>query len=230
MAPFNLNFPASHCPQCKHPLKIRHNLPVVSYLFLAGKCAFCKCRIPVRYPIIELVSAAATVHLFLHFGPTFAAVAAMLLVWSLIVLTVIDIDHQLLPDNITLPLVWIGLLVNTSALFTDPVSAIFGAAIGYFGFWLIYQIHHRLTGREGLGYGDFKLLAALGAWLGWQSLPMIVLLSSLAGTLFALLLLIRGRLETRAPVSFGPFLAVAGWLSLVWGPQITGRYLQLFQF
>jgi len=227
---FNLGFPASHCPQCNHPLKIRHNLPVLSYIFLKAKCAFCKCRIPVRYPLIELICAGVAAHLLMHFGPTPTAVAAMILVWSLIALTMIDIDHQLLPDNITLPLVWAGLVVNTGGLFTDPVSAIFGAVVGYLGFWTIYQIHHRLTGREGMGYGDFKLLAALGAWLGWQSLPMIVLLSSLAGTLFALVLLFRGRLKTQEPVSFGPFLAVAGWLSLVWGPQITGRYLQLFHF
>ncbi len=229
-ADFNLNFPASHCPQCEHPLKWWHNIPVISYLFLLGKCAFCKKTIPWRYPAIELITMLLSVHLWMHYGVGWQLAASLLLVWSLICLTVIDLDHQLLPDNITLPLVWVGLFCNLFGLFTTIESAVIGAIAGYMGFWLIFQIHFRITGKEGLGYGDFKLLAALGAWLGWELIPMIILFASLAGTLVAIAMMIVKSLKKENPISFGPFLAISGWLALLWGETITQTYMQLLQF
>ena len=225
-----LAFPASHCPSCKEPLKFWHNIPIVSYLLLKGKCAFCSDRIPIRYPLIELITAIATLHLTTHFGITWQLPAALLFVWALICLTVIDIDHQLLPDDITIPLVWLGLLVNYFTLFSPLDDAVIGAICGYMSFWLVFQIHYRITGRQGLGYGDFKLLAALGAWLGWQALPLIILLSSVTGILAAIVLMVSGRLNTRGPISYGPFLAAAGWAALLWGDDITAGYLRLMSF
>lgn len=227
---FNLSFPASHCPKCQHPLRAWHNIPILSYILLLGRCAWCKEKIPWRYPLVEILTAAATVHLAWHMGVGWPLVACLFLVWSLICLTAIDIDHQLLPDNITIPLVWAGLLVNYFGLITTLDSALIGAVAGYLGFWVVYHAHHKLTGREGLGYGDFKLLAALGAWLGWEMLPMIVLVASISGTTLSLMMMVSRKLDTRAPVSFGPFLAFGGWLALVWGHEITAGYLKLLNF
>ena len=227
---FNLSSPASHCPQCKQLLRFWHNIPILSYIFLRGKCAWCKHRIPWRYPLIEILCAIATVHLAWHMGIGWHLAASLILVWSLLCLTVIDIDHQLLPDNITLPLVWTGLIANYFGLFTTLESAVIGAVAGYLGFWLVYHAHHKLTGREGLGYGDFKLLAALGAWMGWEMLPMIVLAASISGTLLALTMMAFRGLDSRSPVSFGPFLALGGWLALLWGEEITSSYLKLLKF
>lgn len=228
--PFNLWFPAAYCPKCDYSLKRWQNIPALGYLLLGAKCGFCKATIPLRYPLIELITAAATAHLFIHFGAGWSAIASMFLVWSLICLIVIDIEHQLLPDSLTLPLVWVGLLANFFGLFTTLESAVLGAVVGYLSFWLIFQIYHYITGRAGLGYGDFKLLAALGAWLGWESLPAIVLLSSLGGILFVLAMMFGGKLNQRLHLSFGPFLAIAGWVSLLWGQQLPFRYLRLFDF
>lgn len=227
---FNLNRPRSRCPSCHNQLKAWHNIPILSYLLLRGRCAWCSSTIGWRYPLVELVTAAATVYLTLHFGIVWALPAALLFTWSLICLTVIDIDHQLLPDNITLPLLWGGLIANLFGLFAPLQSAVIGAVAGYLGFWLIFQIHHKLTGREGLGYGDFKLLAALGAWVGWELLPLTILIASATGTVVALGLMLLRRLNLRAPMSFGPFLAVAGWIAMVWGERITEATLPLFQF
>ncbi len=227
---FNLSRPASRCPSCGAGLRAWHNIPIVSYLLLRGKCAACGTGIHWRYPVVELVTALATVHLGWHFGIGWPLVGALFLVWTLIALAVIDLDHQLLPDDLTLKLLWGGLIANLFGLFTTLESAVIGAIVGYLGFWLVYQVHYRLTGREGLGYGDFKLLAAFGAWLGWEMLPTVVLLSSLAGTLVAVgLMLLRG-LDRRAAVSFGPFLALGGWATLLWGERITSGYLKLFAF
>ena len=227
---FNLSHPASHCPKCQHALRFWHNIPILSYIFLRGKCAWCKSSIPWRYPLIEIICAIATVHLAWHIGIGWPLAASLILIWSLLCLTVIDIDHQLLPDNITLPLVWAGLLANYFGLFTTLESALIGAVAGYLGFWLVYHAHHKLTGREGLGYGDFKLLAALGAWLGWEMLPMIVLAASVTGTLLSLAMMVFRGLNSRTPVSFGPFLALGGWLALLWGQEITSGYLKLLEF
>ena len=227
---FDLNFPPSHCPTCDHRLKVTHNIPILSFLFLGGRCAWCKSPIGWRYPLVELFTAAATVHLTLHFGIGWPLLAALVFLWSLICLTVIDLDHQLLPDSITLPLLWAGLIVNLFGLFAPLQDAVIGAIAGYLVFWTIYQVHFRLTGREGLGYGDFKLLAAIGAWTGWELLPITILVASLTGTLFAVALMIGRKLNLRAPMSFGPFLAFAGWIALVWGDQIVTSTLPIFSF
>ena len=227
---FNLNFPASHCPQCKNPLKLWHNIPLLSYVFLAGRCAWCKQPIPWRYPFVELVTALGTGYLAYKFGISWQLLGSLLLFWSLICLTGIDFDHQLLPDDITIPLVWAGLIANYFEVFTNLESAVIGAVAGYLGFWLIFQVHYRLTGRQGLGYGDFKLLGALGAWLGWQSLPLIILLASVAGTLVTLCMMGLGKIEGRAPISFGPYLALAGLVALLWGNQLTNSYVQILGF
>ena len=227
---FSLNRPASHCPQCKQALKPWHNIPILSYIFLGARCAWCKNQIPWRYPLVELVTALGTVHLALHFGVNWQLAGALLLFWSLLCLTVIDIDHQLLPDNITIPLLWAGILANYFGLFTTLESAVIGAVAGYLCFWLIFQIHYRLTGREGLGYGDFKLLAALGAWLGWEMLPLIVLLASLTGPVISVAMMAFRKLKRRTAISFGPYLAMGGWIALVWGQTITGSYIQLLGF
>jgi leader peptidase (prepilin peptidase)/N-methyltransferase len=227
---FNLSKPASHCPACGAGVRAWQNIPIISYLLLRGRCASCGTGIHWRYPAVEIITALATVHLAWHFGIGWQLLASLFLIWSLIALTVIDIDHQLLPDSITLPLLWGGLIANLFGLFTSLESAVIGALAGYLGFWVVYQVHFRLTGREGLGYGDFKLLAALGAWLGWEMLPMVVLLSSLTGTLIAVGLMLGRGLDRRAAVSFGPFLALGGWATLLWGEHISRNYLQLFSF
>jgi leader peptidase (prepilin peptidase)/N-methyltransferase len=224
--PFNLNRPASHCPACEHKIKPWENIPVISWLLLRGRCSNCQQPISMRYPIIEAVTALLSIAVASHFGVTWAAAAALLLTWALISLSMIDFDVQLLPDNITLPFLWLGLLLSLAALFTDPKSAIIGAVAGYLSLWSIYQLFKRLTGKEGMGYGDFKLLAMLGAWLGWQYLPQIILLSALVGALVGIsLILLRGR-DRNIPIPFGPYLAAAGWISLMWGEQINLAYLR----
>jgi leader peptidase (prepilin peptidase)/N-methyltransferase len=224
--PFNLNRPASHCPACDHKIKPWENIPVISWLLLRGRCSNCQQPISVRYPIIEAVTALLSIAVASHFGVTWATAAALLLTWALISLSMIDFDVQLLPDNITLPYLWLGLLLSLAALFTDPKSAIIGAIVGYLSLWSVYQLFKRLTGKEGMGYGDFKLLAMLGAWLGWQYLPQIILFSALVGAVVGVsLILLRGR-DRNIPIPFGPYLAAAGWISLMWGEQINQAYLR----
>lgn len=222
---FNLSTPASTCPHCQHKIKPWENIPVVSYLFLLGRCSQCKARISLRYPIIELICGLMTAFIAWHFGFGWQALAAMVLTWTLISLSMIDYDTQLLPDNITLPVLWLGILININGTFTNLESSVIGAITGYLSLWSIYQIHHALTGKEGMGFGDFKLLALLGAWLGWQSLLMIVLLSSLVGAVVGIsLILVMGR-DRQLPIPFGPYLAAAGWISLVWGQDIMLSYM-----
>lgn len=222
-----LAFPASHCPVCKAPIKAWHNIPVISYLLLNGKCASCKTRISSRYPIIEIATAALSVTVVYLFGLTWTSAAVLVLTWALLTLTVIDFDTQLLPDCITLPLLWLGLIVNYFGLITDLPSALWGAIFGYLSLWSVFWVFKLLTGKEGMGYGDFKLLAALGAWMGWQMLPLIIILSSLVGAVIGIgLILIKGR-DKNIPIPFGPYLAIAGWIALLWGDEITARYLQL---
>ena len=219
--------PASSCPHCGHAIRAWENIPILSYLLLRGRCSNCKAAISVRYPIVEAVTGLLSLLIVAHFGPTAATLAALLLVWGLIALTVIDLDEQLLPDQLTLPLMWLGLLVNVNGMFTDLVSAVIGAAAGYLSLWLVFQVFRLLTGREGMGYGDFKLLAVFGAFLGWQMLPLVVLLSSLIGAVVGItLVLVRGR-DRQIPIPFGPYLAAAGLVALVWGEQINNAYLQL---
>lgn len=193
---------------------------------LKGRCSQCNTSISPRYPIIEAVCGILSATVAIHFGFTLATLAALLLTWALIALSMIDFDVQLLPDNITLPFLWLGLVLSLGTIFTDPRSAIVGATAGYLSLWSVYQIFKRLTGKEGMGYGDFKLLAMLGAWLGWQYLPQIILLSALVGAVVGILLIfLRGR-DRNIPIPFGPYLAAAGWISLMWGEQINTAYLR----
>lgn len=222
----SLAVPNSHCPHCKAPVKPWQNIPVVSYLLLRGRCGSCKTPISIRYPIVEAISGAACLFLALQFGPTWTMVGAVLLSWALIALTLIDFDHQLLPDNITLPLLWLGLLFNVFEVFVSLQDAVIGAMAGYLSLWSVYWLFKLLTGKEGMGYGDFKLLAALGAFMGWQALPMIILLSSLVGAAVGILLIVVRKRGRDVPIPFGPYLAAAGWLALVWGDQLTNSYLQ----
>ena len=223
--PLNLATPNSHCPHCKNAIKPWHNIPLVSYLLLGGKCGHCAAPISPRYPIIELVTGLMTMALTFYFDLSFALLGAVLLTWALIALTMIDIDHQLLPDDITLPLIWLGLLFNLNSTYVSLTDAVIGAMVGYLILCSVYWLFKLVTGKEGMGYGDFKLLAALGAWLGWQALPMIILLSSLVGALCGIALMVIKRRGKDIPIPFGPYLAMAGWIALLWGDDIMARYL-----
>ncbi len=231
---YNLIVPRSRCPKCNAEITALQNIPVVSWLLLGGKCANCRAPISVRYPIVEFATAVLSAAVAMRFGWHWQTLAAMLFTWALVALTVIDLDHTLLPDAITIPLLWLGLLLS---LFwhaglkppspVDPSAAILGAVLGYLILWTVYWAFKLLTGKEGMGYGDFKLLGALGAWMGWQMLPLILLLSAFTGAVVGIgLILFRGR-DRNVPMPFGPYLAAAGWIALVWGPQIMGGYLSL---
>lgn len=226
--PFNLMVPASRCPHCGHKIRPWENIPVISYLILRGKCSGCAAKISIRYPSIELVTGVLSVATIYYVGINWNGLAALVFTWSLIALTMIDFDTYLLPDDITLPLLWLGLIVNSFHLFTNLPSALWGAIAGYVSLWSVYKLFKLLTGKEGMGYGDFKLLAALGAWMGWQMLPQIILLSSLVGAVIGIgLIVIRGR-DRNIPIPFGPYLAIAGWIAFVWGDTINQTYLKLF--
>lgn len=224
---YNLITPRSHCPACDHRIAWYENIPIASYVFLRGRCSACHAPISERYPVVELLTAALTVAAVIRFGATPAAVAGSVLLWSLIALTFIDFDTQLLPDNITLPLLWAGLVANVAG-FLPGVSlrdAVIGAIVGYLLLWTIYWLFKLIRGKEGMGYGDFKLLAALGAWLGWQMLPLIVLLSSVVGAMIGLgLVAFKGR-DHQIPLAFGPYLAIAGAIALFFGKPLIALYL-----
>lgn len=224
---FDLLQPGSHCPRCKAPVAWRHNVPLLGWLWLRGRCANCQAPIPVRYPLLELTAGLLAALVALRFGPSPAGVAAMGLSFALLTLTVIDIDHMLLPDAITLPGIWAGLLVNLGGTFTSIDSAVVGAVAGYLVLWLVYHLFKWLTGKEGMGYGDFKLLALLGAWLGWQALPACLLLASLIGTVYGLASILLRRRDAQKPFPFGPFLAIAGWINLLWGEALRTAYWRL---
>ncbi|MFI3218619.1 MAG: A24 family peptidase [Methylococcales bacterium] len=223
--PFNLSLPLSRCPRCQSPIKAYQNIPVISYIFLKGQCANCKNPISLRYPLIEAFTAITSIIVAWHFGYTAQAVFALMLTWVLIALSFIDIDHQLLPDSITLPVLWIGLALSLFDVYTDAQASIIGAIAGYMVLWTIYQGFKLLTGKEGMGYGDFKLLALFGAWLGWQTLPLIILLSSLVGAVIGIIMIIFAKRDHNIPIPFGPYLAAAGWLALLWGNDINRLYL-----
>lgn len=225
-APLNLAQPASRCPHCNHKIRFYENIPVLSYLWLRGKCSSCQAAISIRYPLIELLTGILSAVIAWHFGFGLQAGAALLLTWVLIALSMIDVDHQLLPDSITLPLLWLGLALSLFPVFADMHSSLIGAIAGYLSLWTVYQLFKLVTGKEGMGFGDFKLLAALGAWMGWQALPAIVLLSSAVGALLGgAMIAIQGR-DRAQPIPFGPYLAIAGWIALLWGEQITDAYLR----
>ncbi len=222
----DLLYPPSRCPRCGHRIRAWENVPVLSWLWLRGRCSRCREPISPRYPVIEGLTAILSLAVAWRFGVSPQTLWALVLTWGLIVLSVIDYDHQLLPDALTLPLLWLGLLLSLFGVFTDPRSAIMGATAGYLLLWGVYQSFRLITGKEGMGYGDFKLLALLGAWLGWQMLPLIVLLSSLVGAIAGVaLILFRGR-DRGLPIPFGPYLAVAGWIALMWGETLNRWYLQ----
>jgi len=224
---YNLAIPRSKCPHCGHPIAAWENIPVISYLLLKGRCSSCKAGISPRYPIVEFTTALLSAWTAWHFGPTLATLGALVFLWSLIALTGIDFDTQLLPDSITLPLIWLGLIFNLFGTYTDLGSAVIGAIAGYLSLWTVYWLFKLATGKEGMGYGDFKLLAAIGAWLGWQILPMTILLSSLVGAIVGIALILLARHGRNVPIPFGPYLAAAGLLAMFWGQDLTQAYLRL---
>ena len=228
---FNLAVPRSHCPSCAQQLSASENVPVVSFLFLRGRCRHCKSRISARYPLVEIAGSVASILVAMTFGFTASTLAFLAFAWFLLALSLIDLDHHLLPDDLTLPLLWLGLLVSAFNLGLPGVSlfdAVIGAAAGYITLWSLFWAFLLGTGKEGLGYGDFKLLAALGAWLGWQAILPVLLLASLAGAAIGLILIVFGGRERSAPLPFGPFLAAAGFVMLIWGPQVRALYGTLF--
>lgn len=222
---YNLVIPNSACPKCGTHIKPWHNLPILGWLMLKGKCASCKTHISARYPVIELLTGLAIAFLALHFGPTIEFALTTTLTFGLIVLTGIDLDEMLLPDQITLPLLWLGLIINLNGTFANPTDAIIGAAAGYMSLWSVFWGFKLLTGKEGMGYGDFKLLAVFGAWLGWQLLPVIVLLSSLVGAIIGIGLIVTKKINHTNPIPFGPYIAIAGWIAMIWGSSINAWYL-----
>ncbi|CAK0754884.1 Leader peptidase / N-methyltransferase [Gammaproteobacteria bacterium] len=225
-ASYNLALPASHCPRCGHVLLARENIPLLSFLLQRGRCRSCGEAIPWRYPVIEAITGLSAAFVVWHFGPTTQAFATLCFTGILIAASAIDLEHQILPDVLTLPLLWLGLALSLHGVFVDSSTAIIGAMAGYLSLWSVYWGFRLLTGKEGMGYGDFKLLAALGAWMGWRTLPLVLFFSSLVGAVVGILLIItRGR-SRHQPIPFGPFLAVAGWIVLLWGDDLLNAYLR----
>ena len=232
--PFTLSFPRSACPKCKAPITAWQNIPVVSWLVLRGRCASCKTSISFRYPFVELATGLLSAAVAWHFGFGPTAVSAIVVTWILVALTGIDVDHQLLPDSLTLPLMWLGLLASVivgasggQPLPVSPSDAIIGAAAGYLSLWSVFHLFRLATGKEGMGYGDFKLFAALGAWLGWKLLPLVILLAAATGAILGILMIVmRGR-DRATPMPFGPYLAAAGWIAMMYGTTMVNGYLRL---
>jgi len=232
---FNLVVPRSRCPSCGAPIKAWQNIPVLSYLLLGAQCSKCQASISVRYPLVETLTAILAAICAWHFGFGWEALMAIGLTCVLVVISLIDFDHQIIPDSIVMPLLWVGLtmslfhpLAGADTLFISPQDAIVGAVAGYLSLWSVYQLFKLVTGKEGMGYGDFKLLAALGAWLGWQALPTIILMSAVVGAVIGIALIVfRGR-DRQIPIPFGPYLAAAGWIVMLWGETIKNAYLDMF--
>lgn len=221
---FNLCTPRSNCPSCKNQIRAIENIPILSYLFLKGRCRYCNTKISLRYPFIELITALLTCVVVLEFGLSYQSFCAVLFTYFLIVLSGIDFDTHLLPDNITLLLLWLGIIFNYFNVYTDLSSSVLGAVFGYMSLWLVFQIFKAITGKEGMGYGDFKLLAALGAWLGWQSLPLIILLSSAVGATVGIIMIATRLQAYSKPIPFGPYLALAGWIAMLYGNKLIDFY------
>jgi leader peptidase (prepilin peptidase)/N-methyltransferase len=224
---YNLVVPRSACPSCGHQIRALENVPVISWIALRGKCSACGAKITARYPAVEILAGALAAYAAWRYGASLAALGAMAFGWSLLALTVIDLDTQLLPDDITLPLLWAGLLLNLGGIFAPLASAVIGAVAGYLALWSVYWAFKLATGKEGMGYGDFKLLAAIGAWLGWQKLPMVILLSSVVGALVGIGLMVFARHAREKPIPFGPYLAAAGLIAMLWGDTIARRWLPI---
>ena len=229
-ATYNLILPHSHCPKCNTEIKPWQNIPVISYLLLRGRCGNCKEPISLRYPAIELLTAGLSMLVAWQMGFGLATAGMLVLTWALVCLSMIDADTQLLPDIIVLPLLWLGLILNSFGVYTDLNTALWGAVAGYLSLWSVYWLFKLVTGKEGMGYGDFKLLAMLGAWGGWQVLPLTILLSSLVGAILGLIILKARGANNSTPLPFGPYLAIAGWIALIWGETITGHYLRFAGF
>jgi leader peptidase (prepilin peptidase)/N-methyltransferase len=225
---YNLVVPRSRCPHCGHPISAIENIPLLSYLALRGRCAECQAAISPRYPIVEALAGAIAAYIAWRYGASAAAAGAMFFAWTMIALAFIDLDTFYLPDNLTLPLLWTGLVFNIGATFTDLTSAVIGAAAGYLVLWVVFWAYKLATGKEGMGYGDFKLLAAIGAWLGWKMLPLVILLSSFVGAVVGIALIVLARRGRNVPIPFGPYLALAGLIALFYGEQLNRQYLDLF--
>lgn len=228
--PFNLIKPNSICPECVGAVTARHKIPILSYILLRGCCAQCGTKISMSYPFIETITVILSLVVTWVFGPSWQLLLALPITWTLLVLSVIDIDHKLLPDSITLPLMWAGLLASLfrtggDVIFTNASSSVVGAAAGYLSLWGTYQVFKLVTGKEGMGYGDFKLLSALGAWLGWQLLPLVIMLSAAAGAVIGTIMIALGQSSREKPIPFGPYLAMAGWIALLWGGELMESYL-----
>ena len=223
---YNLAVPRSQCPSCGHRITALENIPVVSYLVLGGQCSACKARISPRYPIVELLTGALSGYVVWRYGFSWQTTAALLFVWAMIALAFIDLDTFYLPDDVTLPLIWTGLLVNLWGVFVDLQSAVIGAVAGYLALWSVYWAYKFATGKEGMGYGDFKLLAGIGAWLGWKMLPVVILLSSFVGAIVGISLIVFARHGRNVPIPFGPYLVLGGLAALFWGDMLIKYYLQ----
>jgi leader peptidase (prepilin peptidase)/N-methyltransferase len=223
---FNMMLPHSQCPHCGHRIRAWENIPVLSYLFLRGRCSNCTAAISKRYPLTELACGLLSAFIAWHFGFGWQACMALLLSWGLLTMSLIDAEHQLLPDVLVLPLIWLGLIINSFGLFVSLHEALWGAVAGYMALWSVFWLFKLITGKDGMGHGDFKLLAMFGAWGGWQILPLTLLLSSMVGAVVGVILLRLRNAKTSTPIPFGPFLAIAGWIALLWGGQITDFYWQ----
>jgi len=229
-APLTLSKPNSTCPNCDHAIRFYENIPVLSWLLLKGKCSQCKNNISKRYPLVELTTALISLVIAQHYGVTITTVLLLILTWGLICLTLIDFDHMLLPDQITLPLLWLGLLVNINGTFVPLSDAVIGAAVGYMSLFSVFWLFKLLTGKDGMGHGDFKLLALFGAWIGWQLLPILILMASVVGAIIGLSLIVFKGHERGQAIPFGPYLAVAGWITILWGEGIWSWYLASLAF
>ncbi|MGB0936349.1 MAG: prepilin peptidase [Colwellia sp.] len=225
ITPLTLSTPHSSCPHCKHAIRFYENIPIVSWLFLRGKCSQCKEKISIRYPLVELSTALLSLVVAQHFGVSMQTLWLVLLTWGLVALTMIDFDHMLLPDQITLPLLWLGLLINVNATFVPLSDAVLGAAIGYMSLFSIFWIFKLLTGKEGMGFGDFKLFSLFGAWIGWQLLPILILMASAVGAFVGISLMLFKNHERGQAIPFGPYIAIAGWITILWGESIWQCYL-----
>ena len=225
---FNLNTPRSRCGNCGHQITALENVPMISYLVLGGKCSDCKARISLQYPLVELFTAIISVVVGWHFGVSLQALAALFLSWCLIAASGIDIGHKLLPDSITLPLLWLGILLSLFDVFISLEASVVGAMAGYMSLWIVFMLFKVVTGKEGMGYGDFKLLAMLGAWLGWKPLYVVILTSSLVGATVGIAMIALGKTERSTQIPFGPYLAAAGWITLIWGNELMRFYTSLF--
>jgi leader peptidase (prepilin peptidase)/N-methyltransferase len=222
--PPTLSKPASRCGQCKTPIPAWQNIPLISWLLLRGKCASCSKAISIRYPVVELLTSILSAIVVYKFGFSLQAGFGLIFTWALVALSFIDFDHKLLPDEIVLPTLWLGLGLSLVPVFTDPNSAILGAIIGYLVFWIVFQVFLRLTGKEGMGYGDFKLMALMGAWLGWTYIPQIILISAVLGSIVGIALMVIKKVSGELAIPFGPYIALAGWLAMIWGDEINHAY------